>query len=215
MSDFIPPGRLSGYKHAGKTIQVQTEYATRPHPRVTTSVVLEGRTVHKTDHPWEKGDETEEIRKDLESFLAEQHRQALELVEAHAQEYVSDLAEKKTAALFPQPTFRDSMIEVLSSVPFVTGVCELDQSGKLVFSRDFRDIHSDFGREFEIFNKLIVSFPAIIRVGEFRQGCCWFPAENVILIRLRERLFGVLTEPTGSIERIRSEFPELFEAVNG
>jgi hypothetical protein len=213
MPDFMPPGRLSGYKYAGKTIQVQTEYATRPHPRVTTSVVLDGRTVHKTDHPWDQGVATEETGKALEKFLAEQHRQTLGLVKARAHEYVGGSPEEKPAAEYPEPSFRDSMNEILSSVPFVTGLCELDRSGKIVYSRDFCNIQADFGREFQIFAKLISSLPEIIRVGDFHHGCCWFPAENVILVRLRGRLFGIITEPSGSVEKIRTEFPELFEAA--
>ncbi|MFC1475968.1 hypothetical protein ACFLQW_03100 [Candidatus Zixiibacteriota bacterium] len=213
MADFIPPGRLSGYKHAGKTIQVQTEYATRPHPRVTTSVVLDGRTIHKTDHPWDQGVDTEDAQKNLEEYLAEQHRKTLGLVEARAHEYVGDSLDKKSTTEHPEPSFRDSMCEILSSLPFITAMCEFDQSGKIVFSRDFCNIHADLGREFQIFAKLVYSLPEIIRVGGFRHGCCWFPAENVILVHLRERLFGIITEPCGSVERIRDEFPELFEAT--
>lgn len=215
MSDFIPPGRLSGHKHAGKMIQVQTEYATRPHPRVTTSVVLDGRIVHKIDFPWEQGVETEELRNALEAHLADQHRQTLEQVKTRAHEFTGDATGGGASTIYPEPSFRDSMTEVLGAVPYVTGVCELDQSGTIIFSRDFRNIHTDLAREFQMLNTLISLFPGIIRVGDFHHGCCRFPSENVVLANIRGRLFGIITERSGSIERIRDEFPELFEAVHG
>lgn len=218
MPDFIPPGRLSSHKHAGKTIQVQTEYATRPHPRVTTSVVLDGRIVHKIDYSWDLGVETEELRKALESHLANQHRQSLEQVKARASEYVQGMADSGAdcgaTSAYPEPSYRDSMTEVLGSVPYVTGICEIDQTGAVIYSRDFRNIQTDLSREFQMFGSLISSFAEIIRVGEFRYGCCWFSADNVVLVNLRGRLFAIMTEPAGSIERIQHEFPELFEAVH-
>jgi len=213
MSDFIPPGRLSGHKYAGKTLQVQTEYATRPRPRVTTSVMLDGRIIHKIDRNWEEGVETDETKKLLESFLAEQHRQALELVKARAHEYVETPPEPETATGYAEPSFRDSMAEVLGSLPFVTGVYEFDKQGKMIYSFNFRDIYAEWNREFETLARLVSAFPDIIRVGDFRYGCCRFPAENVILLNIHGCTFGVMTEPSGSIDEIRREFPELFEAV--
>ena len=215
MGDFIPPGRLSVHKHGGKTFQIQTEFAPRPHPRVTTSVVLDGRIVHKLDRAWEADVESEAERKDLESFLAEQHRQALELVQARAEEYLNTPPLPRTAPGYPAPSFRDSMVEVLSSLPFASAVYEFDGEGKIVFERNFRDIVGEWDREFEMLGELVTALPNIIRVGCFQHGCCWFPAENIIMFSVNNRRFAVLTEPSGSIEEIWREFPELYEAVHG
>jgi hypothetical protein len=181
---------------------------------VTTSVVLDGRIVHKIDYLWERGVDTDELRNALETHLADQHRQSLEQVKTQAHEYVQPGSDEESTGAYPEPSYRDSMIEVLGSVPYVTGVYEVDQSGAVVFSRDFRNIQTDLSREFRIFGTLISSFAGIIRVGEFRHGCCWFSADNVVLVNLRGRLFAIMTEPAGSIERIQHEFPELFEALH-
>ena len=214
MGDFIPPGRLSAYQHGGKTFQVQTEYAPRPHPRVTTSVVLDGRMVHKVDRAWEAEVESEQTRKDLESCLAEQHRQALDLVRVRADEYLNTPPPPKSTPGYAAPSFRDSMVEVLGALPIVTGVYEFDEKGKTVFNHHFRDIHAEWDREFIMLAELVALFPNIIRVGSFCHGCCWFPAENVMLFTVQNRRFGVLTESAGSIEEIWREFPELYEAVH-
>lgn len=212
MNEFLPPGLLSGYKYGGKTIQIQTEYAHRPHRRVTTSVVLDGRTVHKIDTPWEEAADTPAIKEKLESCLNNQHRQALALVKARAEEFVGGPPDP-TPAGYPKPSFRDSMVEVLGSLPFVIGIYEFDKQGKILFSHNYRDICAEWAREFETLAGLVSAFPEIIRVGDFRYGCAWSPAENVVLIRLHGRSFGILTDSAGSIETIRGEFPELFEAA--
>jgi hypothetical protein len=215
MGDFNPPGRLSSYKHADKTIQVQTEYAPRPRPRVTTSVVLDGRIIHKLDRPWEDGVETGELQKALETSLAEQHRQAMELVKTRAADYVAGPTTAEEPTGYSPGSFRDSMVEVLGSLPFVIGVYEIDRDGKIVYAHNFRDIYAEWDGEFEMLARLAHEFPNIIRVGDFRHGNCWFPAENVIIVQIHDRTFGIMTEPSGSIDDIRQEFPELFEAVYG
>ena len=215
MGDFIPPGRLSSYRHGGETFQVQTEYAPRPHPRVTTSVVLGGRIVHKVDRAWEEDVEGETARKTLESFLAEQHRQALELVRVRAGDYLAAPPPLRPAPGYVAPSFRESMVEVLGSLPFVSAVYEFDEEGKTAFARQFRDVVAEWDREFIMLAELIAAFPGIIRVGQFRQGCCWFPAENMLLYAVQGRRFAILSESSGSLEEIWREFPELYEAVHG
>jgi len=70
---FIPNGRLSAVSHEGDKIQIQTEFALHPRPRVTTTVVLGGRVLHKEEKVWEAETETPESQQELESFLQKQH----------------------------------------------------------------------------------------------------------------------------------------------
>ncbi len=213
MAEFIPLGRLSSHDHAGKTIQIQTEFATRPQPRVTTSVVLDGRIVHKADSPWEQGIESEEDRKNLEKFLSDQHHKVRDMVRAQAEEIVGKTAQTTESPEFPDSSFRDSMVEVLGSLPSVTGVYEFDEQGKTIFSHNYQEIFAEWDREFKMLTRLVDKLPDIIRVGEFRHGCCWFQSENVIILNIQGRRFGIMTDPSGSSDELRKEFPELFEAV--
>lgn len=213
MADFIPPGRLSSHNHAGKTIQIQTEFATRPQPRVTTSVVLDGRIVHKADSPWEQGVEIDEDRRNLEKFLSEQHHKVCDMVRSQAEEIVGKTAKTKTLSAYPEASFRDSMVEVLGSLPSVTGIYEFDEQGNTIFAHSYREIIAEWDREFKMLTKLVDQLPEIIRVGNFRHGCCWFQSENVIMFNIQNRRFGIMTDPAGSSEELRKEFPELFEAV--
>jgi len=70
---FIPNGRLSAVSHEGDKIQIQTEFALHPRPRVTTTVVLGGRVLHKEEKAWEAATDTPESQQELESFLQKQH----------------------------------------------------------------------------------------------------------------------------------------------
>jgi len=88
---FIPNGRLSAVSHEGDKIQIQTEFALHPHPRVTTTVVLGGRVLHKEEKAWDTSTETPEGQEQLEAFLHKQH------LAVHAK------VEERLVALEPPP----------------------------------------------------------------------------------------------------------------
>lgn len=213
--DYIPPGQLGYHKHGDKTLQVQTEFAMRPRPRVTSSVVVDGRIVHKTDREWLDELDTEEGRQKLEAALGEQHRLTMALVVERAAEFTS---EPKPITGAPGPgfeaaTFRDSIEEVLRTVPYIMAFYEFDPEGRVVYRVQFRDMVAEWVREFEAISAIVFGMPSVIRVGEFRQGIVYFGAENLITARIKGRAFGIMTDPEATVEHLRRDFPEFFEAV--
>jgi len=70
---YIPSGRLSAISRDGDKIQIQTEFAVSPHPRLTTSVVFRGQLVHKEESPWDVDTSTPEGQRELEESLKHQH----------------------------------------------------------------------------------------------------------------------------------------------
>ncbi len=70
---FIPNGRLSAVQFEDEKVQIQTEFAVHPRPRVTTCVVLAGQVVLKEEQLWEAETESPEGQKELESCLQRQH----------------------------------------------------------------------------------------------------------------------------------------------
>ncbi len=211
MGHYIPPGRLSSHRHDGHLLQIQTEFAHRPTPRITSSVVLEGRVVHKVENDWIEPTETPEQQGALDRALAEQHREVISTVQTEAARLCEGQPTPPTADDFPDPTFRDTMAEILRTVPFVIGMFELDSEGKTTFAVHYRDIYADWQQELEIIARFTHNVRTIIRVGDFRHGVCSFNAENIILVELHKRLFGIATDPSGSIGQLRCDFPELFE----
>jgi len=214
-TDYIPPGKLGSHRHGDKLLQVQTEFALRPRPRLTSSVVVDGRTVHKTDREWTEDFSREESRLRLEIELAEQHRATMALVVDRAAEFAESGRPTPTPGGdgFEAASFRDTIEEVLRTVPYTMGFYEFDQDGEIIYRRLFRDVVAEWDREFAALSAIVFGLPQIIRVGEFCQGIVCFGAENLISARIRDRTFGILTEPEAGIEHLRRDFPEFFEAV--
>lgn len=213
--DYIPPGQLGYHKHADKVLQVQTEFAMRPRPRVTSSVVVDGRIVHKTDRDWTDDLGPEENRQKLEAAIIEQHQATMTLVQERAVEFTSEPAVCPTpgGAGYESANFRDTIEEVLRTVPYIMAFCEFDQEGRVIHRIRFRDMVAEWDREFEAISAIVFGMPSVIRVGEFRQGIVYFGAENLITARIKGHAFGIMTDPEATVEHLRHDFPEFFEAV--
>jgi hypothetical protein len=70
---FIPSGRTSIIEKGELKFQLQTEYAAKPQPRITTTIFSEGQVLHKVERAVEKGIETFEEMHIIEDFIKAQH----------------------------------------------------------------------------------------------------------------------------------------------
>lgn len=210
----FPQGKLGSYRLGEKLFQVQTEFAQRPRTRVTSSVVLDGRIVHKTDVEWDGDLSNPDEYAALEALIAEQHRTTLDLVRERATEFLAPPSPTPVHDGYPEPTIRDTIEEVLCTVPYTIAFYEFDADGEIIYSSHFRNVVADWKHEFAAISALVFGLPNIIRVGDFFYGLVSFGGENLIAARIQERAFGILTEATTKIEHLRRDFPEFFEAVH-
>jgi hypothetical protein len=212
-AQYIPQGKLGGHHHNGKLFQVQTEFALRPRTRVTSSVLLDGRIVHKSDCEW-TGDLADPADRDaLDQLIAKQHKATMTIVQERAEEFLGPKPLTSSEDGYPAPTIRDTIIEVLQTVPYTIAFYEFDADGNVVYRYSFRDMVAEWEREFEAISSLVFGLPNIIRVGDFCYGLVSFGAENLIAARIQGHAFGILTDPSASVDHLRRDFPEFFEAV--
>ncbi|HEX9749773.1 MAG TPA: hypothetical protein VGB22_00580 [candidate division Zixibacteria bacterium] len=214
-TSYIPQGKLGSHRHFGKIIQVQTEFAYRPRQRLVSSVIVDGRTVHKVDRDWADDLAREENQLKLDIEIDRVHTETMALVVDRAAEFAEGRQPSPTPGGdgYEAATFRDTIEEVLRTCPYAMALYEFDQSGTLIFRRHFRDVVAEWDREFAALSAIVFGLPEIIRVGELRHGFVQFGAENLIVARIRGRAFGILTDPEANVGNLRNDFPEFFEAV--
>ncbi len=83
MSRYQPPGRLSKVSGQDYIIQIQTEFAWTPHPRITTSVVLDGVIIHKIQKEWDSPLESEQEHQVVNNYINRQHGEVEKIVESN------------------------------------------------------------------------------------------------------------------------------------
>src|SRR3989304_1114400 len=101
---FIPPvGRVSPVNTAEGKYHIQTEFALRPQPRVTTTVTFNGRVVHKDNYPCKPEILAEESRDLLEAILNDQHKKVKESIQKQKGDIVSKTEKPSTPDKSQQP----------------------------------------------------------------------------------------------------------------
>jgi hypothetical protein len=98
---LIPAGLISEAQVRNSRFFVQTEFAQRPQPRVTTTISINGAVVEKIENVWDRLPQTEEDKEEIEKFLKRQHRQVLEKIK-DKKEKLAGLVPEKGKTILPE-----------------------------------------------------------------------------------------------------------------
>ncbi len=147
LSKFIPAGRTSLVKKEDCNLQVQTEYAIRPYPRLTTTISNNGQVLHKIEKKLEKAIDSFEKQSLMEDVIRKQHLEVVKIVKDelfnHNQvENIQDKLESQnnlekavieTTESELSPVSLDgeaiSLIDKIMSIPGVKSIYQLDNDG--------------------------------------------------------------------------------------
>lgn len=144
---YIPAGRTSLINRGNVPIQVQTEYAWRPYPRLTTTVLNQGQVLHKIEHKLENPIRTQEDQSLAEDLIKRQHTEVLGILRAKRPDakpasettqpgvQSSDSSPDAEVALLEKEPVPDTVRERLMAVAGVEHIYSLDNAGQFATSR--------------------------------------------------------------------------------
>lgn len=161
--DYIPTGRTSLVKRGDIALQVQTEYARRPNPRVTTCIATNGRVLHKVEKALDGPVASVEEQLRVELFIKRQHSEILSIIEQAA-------FDPKTGFI-PQrpPTVRERLLHV----PGAQHVFAVAADGSFGTDAEAREFEKRFGDVFRGLKDLLALFSTVPRQGTIREsGVC-------------------------------------------
>jgi hypothetical protein len=166
---LIPAGRTSTVKRGDIVLQIQTEYAYRPLPRITTTVLNQGRVLHKIERSLDRAVETFDEQNRTEVIIKRQHSEVISILQGDTPispfTAIDDTPAEPVAPVVPAPSpqvkIEPMAEEKLREIPGVTHVYTLDNEGNFftnnssdqfqqMFSPIFRNIRALielFGRE--------------------------------------------------------------------
>jgi len=91
---LIPAGLISEAQAGDSKFFIQTEFAQRPQPRVTTTISINGAVVEKIENAWDGLPHTEEDKEEIEKFLRKQHKQVLKKIKDEKEKLAGFVPEK-------------------------------------------------------------------------------------------------------------------------
>ncbi|MDF1544108.1 MAG: hypothetical protein P1R58_03280 [bacterium] len=195
MSEFIPTGRTSLVKANGADLQVQTEYAYRPYPRITSTISCNGKVLHKLEKklpdPVTCLDEQEKV--DL--YIKKQHAVILDTIQGSPAAAVDQENAPSGSAVVDQapssPSVAESNLtldEKIMAVPGTQEIYRLDMMGNFLepgFDQKFRN---SFASVYKNLREMLDIFP-IDAFGKREKGVYEVDRDRLYLISLGEECY--------------------------
>lgn len=166
-SNYIPTGRTSLAKKGDVAFQIQTEYASRPTPRITTTILKSGQVVHKIERNLTNTIESIEEMNRMEVAIRKQHSQVVEIIQKGGTPG-SETSSKSDSVKRPV-----TAMDRLNLLPGRHRIFRLDNEGKFESSQASDIFKEVFAEVFKSLHELIAVFAKVPGVGFSReQGVC-------------------------------------------
>lgn len=201
MSKFIPTGRTSLIKAGDVNLQVQTEYAYRPFPRITSTILNNGKVLHKLEKKLDLPVDSAEEQQRVEEYIKKQHSVILDTIRNQANgEAVAVESEEAVVNAAPleeevvsgkNPAMFGSEINVRENILAVPGTKELfhiDIMGNFLepgYDKKFRD---EFPSVFKNVREFLEIFP-IGPGGRREKGVYEVERDRLYLISLGDECY--------------------------
>ncbi len=222
MPDLIPAGKTSLVRKGTVALQVQTEYASRPYPRITTTILNQGQVLHKVEQKLEHAIANMEERTRMEQVIKQQHGEVEQLIKNSSSSFSqpqpqsqpqlqkqADNAvennnhihtEEDTAPAkptpYPIPPRKISLLERFSDIPGFEYVYQLDNDGNFKTEAAKKQFKKMFKKVFRSLEELLLVFPKYPNSANRReQGVYEVIAERLYLISTGTECFLVSVLP--------------------
>lgn len=182
--EYIPTGRTSLLKDGPQPIQVQTEYAEHPYPRITTTVSNQGQVIHKVEIKLKRVLASDDEARRAEAVLTRQHGEVEAIIQQQARvaaECLNDLASSQPIDLpenmnapesvdAPQPDVPEkaaappvapNMMERLKAVEEVRHIYHLDNNGEFFSENARAQFRNSFKKVYRNLSDLLDVFPEV------------------------------------------------------
>lgn len=183
IADLIPTGRTSLVKRGNVSLQVQTEYAYRPLPRITTTVQKNGQVLQKIERALDKPIQNIEEKNRMEVTIRKQHTEVLAIIKKDGKapakivpppkpEPVEPVepAEPAEPKPYPEPGPNLTIAERLEKLPGQHTIYRIDNEGNFVNSAVSSEFKKQFKPMFKNLHDLISIFASIPGIGLTRES---------------------------------------------
>ena len=212
-ADYIPAGRTSRVRRGDKDLTLQTEYAVRPNPRLTTSVFSQGQVIYKIEKELENPVTSIEEKSRIETLLMRQHAQAIDVVKG------DNFPPAEAPVVNPTSQIQEATVEKIDSgeqplsdrfrnVDGVTYVIELDNEGNFSSST----LSEKFNKQFSIISKNlneILDVFSSMPGGSREQGVYEVERNRLYLISAGKECYFVLTRS----DEKSTDFESIFQRI--
>ncbi len=200
---YIPAGRTSRVTKGDISLQVQTEYADRPSPRITTTVIRDGQVLQKIERNLDRAVSSADEQALMEMTIKRQHQEVCRILEQKARRNRHSTESKRPAAEPPPVTIMDR----LKAVCGVTRVWRLDVDGNFVDGGPSEAFRQQYAPILENLGELLDVFLRVPGVGPTREtGVYEIERDSLYLVSAGPECYIITVEPPGPERGFETEF---------
>jgi hypothetical protein len=199
----IPGGMSSEAVVKESRFCVQTEFAHRPKPRVTTTISLNGEVVEKVDTNWPRSPLTDEDKKDIEEFLKKQHQKVMQKMGGKNDQPAPQPGNRDDQ----KPANEDAVLRVdqmLSQTEGVRGWAFILKDGQILAHRISDPEDKKQLKQIKDFSSILSESTSL---GSLRGGILHLPDSLSVFMPVKDHFLGIkldrTADPQGLTNRIK------------
>ena len=169
-ADLIPTGRTSLVKRGDVSLQVQTEYAHRPLPRITTTVQKSGQVLQKIERSLDNPIANIEEKNRMEETIRKQHTEILSIIRGNENPSHQPKPKPSAPKPYPEPGLALTILERLERLPGRSRVFRLDNEGNFQNASISDEFAKLFKPVFKNLQDLISVFSEVPGIGFTRES---------------------------------------------
>lgn len=201
---MIPSGLASEATVKETKFCVQTEFAHRPKPRVTTTISLNGEVVEKVETNWGRSPLTEDDKQHIEDFLKKQHQKVMDQIKQKNDQRRTEPGDNDRR----HPDTEDVVLRVdrkLSEAEGVRGWSFLLGDGQLLSHRISDGKNEGQSRQIKDFSSWL---PSVTHLGSFTGGVLELTDGLSVFVPVRDHFLGIRldskADPKSLVSQIRA-----------
>jgi hypothetical protein len=206
MANYIPTGRTSRILRGSAELQIQTEYACRPEPKITTTVFSRGRVIHKIEQELGLPIASQEEMFKVEGLLRKQHVEVIQIVDND--NFMTYLQRQEPSA---SPNIPKTITDKLNSIDFVEKVFRIDSNGTIDFDSPSSDFKKKFSAIFKNLHELIDIFQQLPG-GKREEGVYAIEQGRLYLLSTGYEFFLVLTNSNDESAKLEKKLQMIIKS---
>ncbi len=187
-ADLIPAGRTSRIVRGSTELQIQTEYAYRPQPRLTTSIISGGQIIQKIQQDLSAPIASVEEKNKIEDLLRRQHLEVLKII--GNRDLKTDLTIRDKPTL---ETTSLSLIDRLAGIEGVEKVFRINNAGEFESPNVSEEFKKMFSSVFKSINEILEIFSQLPG-GKREEGVCALEPDRLYLVSSGYECYFILTD---------------------
>lgn len=198
VSSFIPAGRTSLVRKGNLALQVQTEYAARPAPRITTTILKDGQVLHKIERVLDRAIESFEEQSSIETGMKRQHVEVVNILQSASLDAALNLTSHFTSdGKSDRPV---SVTERLGKIPGVRKLYHLDNDGNFQGTETSEHFKKQFSFIFKNLREVLNLFSELPgQAGTRERGVYEVEQDRLYFVSLGTDCYFLLVSPDHNV----------------